>query len=357
VKTVYGSIDVGNTPGVQINLSVVRLDSVQDADINATFAATYGTYALIASFATDSLHVIDCSDPSNLSIAGSIEHDSTNLNQIGQVVTQGTVAIATTFAGAVGGVTSIDLSDPTNPTVISHFTHPTNYAGASGICLIGTDLALVACQSSDSLLVVDFSNPAAMTEVDWLQNAVTLSNAFRVAANTTATNAWFVNRTTGGTRINRINISNPAAIAVGGGSITTTLDTAAFMLFDDRPEFAAVPPLWVPSITNELVAWASGTNTPTVSDQIGSSTQLSRVEGLALVGPYLICPDENNNCVTIVDAHDPYFDTVGLSIATSISESPYFDSPAAVCAIDGDTAIIGAGDYISSIRLSGGLIT
>ena len=80
----------------------------------------------------------------------------------------------------------IDISDPTSLSEHSSLVDNTNLSDASFICLSpqGDKTAYVACPGSDRVTTLNITNPAAVTVLDSLADAVNLSNVSGIAART-----------------------------------------------------------------------------------------------------------------------------------------------------------------------------
>lgn len=113
--------------------------------------ATFGT--------DDALAIIDAADPTTPVMVGSLV-DATNLNDPFGIEVVGDVAFV---ACSGGGYTAVDISDRTAPAVISALSDPL-LAGPHGIVVRGK-YGYTVSSTADSVVVLDVSDPAAMTIV------------------------------------------------------------------------------------------------------------------------------------------------------------------------------------------------
>lgn len=182
-----------------------------------------GNYAFVCSGSQDRLTIVDITDPTNISIAGSVAH-STNLNAPEDVVVAGNYAFVTEAGGGGSRVYVVDVSNKAAPSIVTSVTnanfdfntgiayqggyvfvttrdfdrlasidvstpgspgtpvflnHATNLDQPWAVAVDG-DYAYVACDVQDRLTVVDISNPASMSIVGTLQDATQLNGARKV---------------------------------------------------------------------------------------------------------------------------------------------------------------------------------
>jgi hypothetical protein len=103
-----------------------------------------------------------------LTIVGSVQ-DNTNLAGAWDVCVIGDHAFVTChFAD---NLTAVNISDPTNPIVVSSVTDATDINDPRGLCVLGTDMVVVCSYGSNRLTVVDVSDPAAMFVVGSITDA------------------------------------------------------------------------------------------------------------------------------------------------------------------------------------------
>ena len=145
-------IDVSNPASPQILGHVTDTNKLDGAN-SVTVA---GTTAFVASRDSSSLTVIDVSNPASPQIAGHVR-DHTILNGPRSVTLVGTTAyVASRISDSL---TVIDVSNPVSPQILGHVTDTNKLDGANSVTVAGTT-AFVASPDSSSLTVIDVSNPA-----------------------------------------------------------------------------------------------------------------------------------------------------------------------------------------------------
>jgi len=126
-----------------------------------------GKYAYVVSYYSRSLTVIDISDPSNPTQVGVIVDDA--MEWVNSLYVSGKYAYVVSFSGTL---TVIDISDPSNPIkvgVIVDGEGATALDGAAGVYVSGK-YAYVSSFFSDSLTIVDISDPSNPTQVGVIVN-------------------------------------------------------------------------------------------------------------------------------------------------------------------------------------------
>jgi hypothetical protein len=101
------------------------------------------TVAFTAANVSDTVAAFDISDPSNITLLGSVT-DATNLNNIRSLALD-TVNNVVYAAASSGRITAVDVSDPTNPSVISSLCWILETLWH--ICLVTTILFLLIYQT------------------------------------------------------------------------------------------------------------------------------------------------------------------------------------------------------------------
>jgi choice-of-anchor B domain-containing protein len=151
--------DISNLPGTS---TMPVLDTIQtdNAFTHNAWATDDGNYALCTDEeSTGHITVVDCSDPSNLSLAGSFVHPTAPNSIIHNVTINGDLAYISWYTT---GLQVLDISDPTNPTRVAYYdTFPANdsgnFDGAWGVYPYAPSGNIYVSDISTGLYVVDVS--------------------------------------------------------------------------------------------------------------------------------------------------------------------------------------------------------
>ena len=138
----------------------VQVGTITNAQLAGTYdVALSGDYAYLASATSDRLNVIDVSNPFAPVQVGTVT--STDLNSARAVAVSGPYAyVASAFSDSL---TVVDVSVPANPVQTGTVSTP-DLDNARGVAVSGS-YAYVAAFNSDSLTVIDISNPFAPVQV------------------------------------------------------------------------------------------------------------------------------------------------------------------------------------------------
>ena len=144
----------------------------------ATFKSGANTYAAVVANADDGVQILNITDPTNITAAGKITDDGTNadnleLNGAYDIATfkSGTGTYAAVAANADDGVQILNITDPSNITAAGSITDTTGNTGleldgARGITTFksGTDTyAAVAAYSDDGVQILNITDPSNIT--------------------------------------------------------------------------------------------------------------------------------------------------------------------------------------------------
>lgn len=196
------------------NLAVA--DTITDAVLNGPQGiALSGAHAFVAASIADRLVAVDISTPSALAITSSI-FSSTSLNLARRLAIVGTTAFVAcsprlaavnisnpaamsvistevlNFGGSgnsdgsdvivvdnvavvpsitgVGRVFTLDVSNSSNMTMQDYFTSGDAINTARNVAWWKDAMAVVTASSADSVFIIDFSDPTAITQLDWIQS-------------------------------------------------------------------------------------------------------------------------------------------------------------------------------------------
>ena len=112
-----------------------------------------GKYAYVVYRTSNTLSIIDISNPASPSVAGTV-----SITNAYSVAVNGFYAFVLTFSG--NSIVSVDVSDPTTPTIVQTLNDFTNLNNAYNLRLSGNYAYIML---SSDFTIVNISNPAAMT--------------------------------------------------------------------------------------------------------------------------------------------------------------------------------------------------
>jgi hypothetical protein len=195
--------------------------------------AVSGNYAFVASqgllagqpntpdTSKGSFSVIDLTNPGSPTIVANIDNSSlsgaeTNaLDHATSVTIAGNYAYVTSYYGS--RLTTINISNPTDPSVVASINDPTNLLRPNDVAIQG-NYAYVVNQISGAmeLAVVNISNPAAPTVVAAIKDDALLAGSYRIRIN--GDFAYISGN--GASTVAAVDISHPSAPRIAG-SITS----------------------------------------------------------------------------------------------------------------------------------------
>jgi hypothetical protein len=149
--------------------------AVNDKTVIATVPA-----AGVTSVATSKLNQASTSADNTVTygpVIGTVTSASA-LSNVHALAKQGDIlfGVHSSAAGsAQDGIVSLDVSDPTSPTVISTLLDDSKYNPSRGIAVDG-NYAYVTSFTKNRMAVIDISNPASMTETGSITNATTVDD-------------------------------------------------------------------------------------------------------------------------------------------------------------------------------------
>lgn len=171
-----------------------------------TNAALKGKYAFVCSYANERLTVLDISTPATPAFLASL-----SIALIYDIKIKGTYAFVASYnAGTfVGSIVSIDISDPANPSVADTITHSTGGDDDMGqpVSLYISGNYLYVASTSNNLLIFDISNPESLTYVGYIYHATYTSSPGFVIVD----GDYAYLSATGSDSLTIIDVSNPAS--------------------------------------------------------------------------------------------------------------------------------------------------
>ncbi len=200
--------EIGNINGLSLRLKG-SLATIQSQTI-----AVSGRYAY--SGGTTGLNVIDISDPSNPTIVGSlIDSTLTNTTNIGV-----TGRYVYTIARGGNSFSVVDVSNPSSPVKVAALTNASfgGTAAVQSMIVSGRYVYIATRDSSKALITVDISVPTAPVVVSTLKDATLLGgpNALAVSGRYAYVGNFF------GNNLSVVDISNPANPVLTGSLTDAT---------------------------------------------------------------------------------------------------------------------------------------
>lgn len=226
VEKRHGAIVVGNTPSVCTPAGLAMQGFVVDfTTLDGAWDVTAaGDYAYVAAQIYDGLTVVDISDPTSPTIVGSVTSAQLNGAYRVDMVGLDHVAVACTESDRL---TIVNVSVPSAPSIVGSVQDATNLDFPYGLAVRG-NYAYVTSLIKRRLTVVDISTLSAPSVVGSIADTVLLEGAAAVAA--LGADQVLVTCETFGTnnRLVAIDTSNPAAPTIVGSLVDPSFEN----LFD-----------------------------------------------------------------------------------------------------------------------------
>jgi hypothetical protein len=270
----YGS-DAINIADISIPSAPVFVNKIVHNTSNPLLDWVYGLFKVwnllyVASYTSSALEILEISYPitNNVPLKEKMTHlwkinNSTTYDGAYDVVVDGDYAYMTTYWR--DSVAILNISDPTNPTLISEIRDNAGTIrlnGASGIIKEG-DYLYVASQASDALQIIDVSNPASPSPAWQVLNSPTTRR-----------------------------LDGARGIAKSGNYLYIVSDTSDSITVID--------------ITNPT--------TPVWKYALQNTTTLNGARDIKIVGNYAYISCYDGDCFTVVDISNPLFPTLAWSI-------------------------------------------
>ena len=211
------------------NTDDLELDGAWDI---ATFTSGSSTYAAVAAFRDDGVQILDITDPSAITAAGSIAHGGAiNLNGAWDIATftsgSSTYAAVTASEGD-GGVQILDITDPSAITAAGNITDTPSLEldGANGIAVFesgGSIYAAVAAYDDNGVQILDITDPSAITAAGNITDtpALELLGASGIAVFESGGSIYAAVAAYDDDSVQILDITDPSAITAAG-NITDT---------------------------------------------------------------------------------------------------------------------------------------
>ncbi len=246
-----GTVDVSDTLQVTVTdspgLNLAATDSITDAGTLvldgaygiATFTSGGNTYVAVAAYDDDGVQILDVTDPSDITAAGSIGNNAT-------LELDGAYGIATFTSGgstyvAVAsfdddGVQILDVTDPSDITATDNIgdTGTLELDGAWGIATFtsgGSTYVAVAAYDDDGVQILDVTDPSDITAAGSIGNNATLEldGAYGIATFTSGGSTYAAVASFDDDGVQILDVTDPSDITATdniGDTATLELDGA-----------------------------------------------------------------------------------------------------------------------------------
>jgi hypothetical protein len=266
-----------------------------------------GNYAYVAAPSVDQLTIVDISNPTDPTIVGSIQ-DTVNLHWAYAVYVSGKYA----YVVAYNRLTIVDISNPSSPTVAGSISDD---ALDYGLYVSGK-YAYVVDYSSDSLAIVDISDPSSPTVIGSISDATQLDGAWGVYV---SGKYAYVAAYSG--RLTIVDISNPASPTIVGSIYDlSNLDGAGSVYVSGRYAYVSS---WDAQKLN--IIDVSNPASPTIISSIQVTT-LYGASSVFVSGKYAYITGYEDDSLVIVDISNP----ASPVIVASVSDATKLDGPCSV---------------------------
>jgi hypothetical protein len=258
---------------------------------SASSVAVSGNYAYIIGPSSNSLAVVDISNPTNPILTGGfIDNTSFSFISSHSITISGNYAYVASYWR--DAITIIDISNPTKPFKVSSLIDGTYMNGASSVVVSGS-YAYVVGEISDSLAIIDISNPAKPIRVGQLLHATNLNGAYSLTIS--GSYVYVVSAISNFLAI--IDISDPTyPILIGSIVNNTYLDGAVSVAVSGYYAYV------VGQDSNSLaIIDISSSTRPVLVNGLINSTYMNVPHSLAVSGSYAYVVGWLNSSLTIID--------------------------------------------------------
>lgn len=182
-----------------------QLDGANRVTVIGTVA-----YVCCKQSSSSRLTAVDVSDPTNPSVLGSLV-DHARFSSCIDTHTDGTYVYVAHYDA--DSLIVVGVGTPASPNVAGSLTDSTNMDGASGVYVDG-GYAYVAAKLSRSLAVVNVGTPASPTLAGSVSDSTDLLGAYRVVVS--GSYAYVCRYVTSGLAVTTVDVSNKASPSVAG---------------------------------------------------------------------------------------------------------------------------------------------
>lgn len=249
-----------------------------------------GNYAYVTAESGDSATVVDVSDPSSLSVTGTLA-DATNLNGARGIDKAGTKLYITGVAG--NSLAIVDVSTPASPSLLGQLIDATNLATPTAVKVSGT-YAFVA--DSSGLTVIDVSTAASPTFTIKLTDTTNMNVPAGIAISGT------VAYVTGSSShsLASVSIATPGSPSVLGQLIdATNLNSPAGVVVSGTKAYVAC------TSGRLAIVDVSTPASPTLTGSLSDTTYMNGAYGVMVSGSYAYVACHLSHSFAIVDVSTP----------------------------------------------------
>jgi hypothetical protein len=250
-----------------------------------------GKYAYVTSSTSDSLSIIDISNPSSPSITGYISNSTIINNPIGLFVS-GKYAYVTAYNA--NSLVIIDISNPSSPSIKGYVSNPSVLGGIHDVIVSGK-YAYVTSYNSDSLSIIDISNPSSPSIKGYVSDTSAINGARDVFVS--GRYAYVTGSISDSLAI--VDISNSSSPYVVSYISNTTLINQAYDVFVSG-KYAYVTGASSDSLAIIDIFNASS---PSVVSYISNSTLIDNSYSVFVSGKYAYVVSTGLSYLTLIDIH------------------------------------------------------
>mgnify|MGYP000880832583 FL=1 len=271
----------------------------------AISVAVSGSYAYVAAHHSDSLVVVDVSNPASPVIWGSVVSSSL-LDGPANVAVSGVYAYVA--ASESDALVVVDVSNPASPVIRGSVVSSSLLDGPANVAVSGV-YAYVAASESDALVVVDVSNPASPVIRGSVVSSSVLDGAISVALS--GVYAYVAAHFSDALVV--VDVSNPASPVIRGSVVSSSLlDGARDVAVSGSFAYVAA------QYSNSLVVIdVSNPTSPVIRGSVVSSSLLNDAVGVALSGVYACVAAADSNSLVVVDVSNPASPVIRGSVVSS----------------------------------------
>ena len=303
----------------------------------AVFESDGSTYAAVTVHDDNRVQILNVTDPSNVTAAGSIAHGGAiNLDVPYGIATftSGSSTYAAVAASIGDGVQILDITDPSAITAAGNITNTDDLEldGAWDIATFtsgSSTYAAVAAFRDDGVQILDITDPSNVTETDSIAHggAINLNGAWDIATFTSGSSTYAaVTASEGDGGVQILDITDPSAITAAG-NITDTpsleLDGAnGIAVFESGDStYAAVAAyndngVQILDITDPSAITAAGNITDTPALELLGASGIAVFESGG--STYAAVAAYDDDSVQILDITDPS----AITAAGNITDTP-----------------------------------
>jgi len=269
-------------------------DSAQLGGTHSVYVS--GKYAYVAASNSNRLTIVDVSDPSAPTIAGSVQNGL--LFGARSVYVSGKYAYVAAFDA--DRLTIVDVSDPSAPTITGS-VQDGRLNGAFSVYVSGK-YAYVAAVNVSRLTIVDVSDPSAPTIAGSVQNGLLIR-----ARSVYVSGKYAYVAAPNAARLTIVDVSDPSAPTIAGSAQDGRLDGAGSVYVSGKYAYVAA------SNSNRLtIVDVSDPSAPTIAGSVQDG-RLGGIHSVYVSGKYAYVAASNSNRLTIVDVSDPSAPTIAGS--------------------------------------------